>query len=374
MPRPGVEITTRAQPLPRSAPTDTGVWFVVGSVKAGSPSVPTLITSLAQYEQIFGARTDGTVLYDALDAYWRNGGGKAYVAGVSGATPDPIAALDLFNPELGPGQVSIPGAADTASHEALLDHAMKCNRVALCDSAGDEDATALEALTTPLATLDSASFGSLWAPWAILPGVTAGTTREVPWSAVQAGLITRNDGLNLNPNVPAAGINGVTTGVMDLTSRFTVDEYEALNDAGVDMARVVYGGIEAYGYRSLVDPDGADAAWLNFGNCRLRMAITAQSNAIAERYVFAQMDGRGKKTAQFGGDLRGMLTTYYERDALYGATFDDACYVDVGSNVNTPATMANGELHAVIEVRMSPFAELVVIEIVKVAITEALAA
>jgi hypothetical protein len=86
------------------------------------------------------------------------------------------------------------------------------------------------------------------------------------------------------------------------------------------------------------------------------------------------MDGRGKKIAQFGSELSGMLAGFYDVGALYGDTVDAAFQVDVGSSVNTPTTIANGELHAVLKVKMSPFAELVVIEIVRVALTEAIAA
>jgi hypothetical protein len=73
------------------------------------------------------------------------------------------------------------------------------------------------------------------------------------------------------------------------------------------------------------------------------------------------------KIAQFGGDLTGMLVPYYEAGALFGSSVDDAFYVDVGPTINTLATIAAGELHALLALRMSPFAEYVVIDIVKVA-------
>ena len=194
----------------------------------------------------------------------------------------------------------------------------------------------------------------------------------MPWSAVVAGIISRND-VSYTPNQAAAGVNGVSIYALDLTAVFTDQEYEDINYGGVDMARFRYGTIENYGYRSLVDPDSAAGAWLNFGNCRLNMGIVAGGGAIAERYVFSQLDGRGITIADFGGELSAMLVQYWEAGALYGATAREAFYVDVGSQVNTEATIAAGELHAVIACRMSPFAELVVIEIVKVSTTEALA-
>lgn len=430
MTRPGTEIISREQPVPRSAPTDTGVWYAVGATAIG-PTEPTLITSLTQYESVFGDRAGGTVLYDAVDAYFREGGARVYIAaipttptvllaesavdldsltraeldaiaeqngldpsdystkaeviaaieGANGHVPslqaatasDLIAALDRFNADLGPGQVSIPGGTDSASHTALLDHAESHNRIALLDAADNAAAASLIAAATALRSADNARYGSLWAPNAIIPGVAAGTTRQVGFSAIVAGLIARSDA-SYNPNVPAAGVNGLSRYATDLTYRYTDDEYQSLNEGGVDMARLIYGGVESYGYRTLVDPDGPQQTWLDLGNARLNMAIVAEADQIAERFVFSQIDGRGRTISQFGAELRAMLVPFYEADALFGATPDDAFFVDVGSQVNTPETIAAGELHAVIEVRMSPFAELVVIEIVKVATTQSIAA
>ena len=50
--------------------------------------------------------------------------------------------------------------------------------------------------------------------------------------------------------------------------------------------------------------------------------------------------------------------------ALYGDQPEDAFSVDTTS-VNTTATIANGEVHAIVRVRVSPPGEWVVIEIQK---------
>jgi hypothetical protein len=65
---------------------------------------------------------------------------------------------------------------------------------------------------------------------------------------------------------------------------------------------------------------------------------------------------------------------HFTDGSLFGddANGTDAFTVDVGPDVNTPTTLGNNELHAVIALRMSPGAELVVIEIVAVPVTQAL--
>lgn len=420
--RPGVDVISRAQPLPRSAPTDTGVAFMVGPT--GTTLAYGLVRSLTDYTNSFGARQTNAPSYDAADAFFREGGAQLHVSSTTGTTlqlapadlelmtraeldtlasskgidttglatkADVIAAiegadtqavstgvqaaLDRLTADLGPGQIfySDPALGSLIDDQtALLAHCVTHNRVALLSPA-DGTAAALEAAATALRADTNARYGALFAPSAVIPGVVGGTTRSVPYAAIVAGMIGRSDAV-YGPNVPAAGDQGQAAFATDLTSRYTDAEYQALNDAGCNMARLVYSGVRTYGWRTVVDPAGPSGVWLNFSNARLNMAIVAQAEAIGEHYVFSQLDGRGKTIAAFGGDLRGMLVPMYESGALYGETADEAFDVNVGPAVNTPTTISNGELHAVIQVRMSPFAEWVLIEIVKVATTQAIAA
>lgn len=407
---PGVDVISRAAPPPRTPPTDTGVTFIVGPTATGMTAASvTLVHSMTEYVALLGARTGGPVTYDAADVFFREGGSKLYISRTNPGTglleaaagegaavtkaakaiatavgeevpelqaadPTIAAALAAINADYGPGQVLIADptlAAVAANQSALLAHCAANNRVGLC-SCVDGTATALAAAGTALRSDTNARYGALFAPSAIVPGVTAGTTRTVPFSAVAAGIISRNDAV-YSQDQPAAGQWGQTVYTLDLASRFTDTEYQTLNDAGVDMARVMYGGVRLYGFRSLVDPV-ATPAWKAFTWSRLNMAIVAQADAIGERYVFSVLDGRGHTLSAFGGDLSAMLGDFWAADALFGATPEEAFSVDVGPSVNTPTTIANGELHAVLTVRMSPFAEHVVIEIVKVASNEALPA
>src|SRR5215471_10994818 len=429
MPRPGVDITSRAEPLPRSAPTDTGPLFLVGGTMTG-PTGPTQVRSITDFQNIYGARTNGQLLYDCVEAYFREGGSVLWISAVIGTTTfvqssdepsamtradldtlaaslgvvDPtsmankdeviaaiqaaqaaepqaaatpsalLAALDLFDKTLGPGQVAIPGLTTATDQSTVLQHCADRNRVALLDPPSTATtAAALVAAAAPLQSDTNARYGAMFAPYAVIPGVSGGTSRTVPYSVVEAGIIARSDVTN-NPNVPAAGANGVAVFATDLAQHYNDTDRETLNDGGVNAARLLWGGVETYGYRTLAKDGTPAATWLSLGWARLNMAIAAKAEEIGERYVFSPIDGRGRTIAAFGGDLRAMLAPYWEQDALYGATAEDAFQVNVGSGVNTPTTIANGELHAVLNVKMSPYAEWVEIEIVKVATTQALAA
>ena len=376
--RPGVDIVSSSLPPPRSAPTDTGVLFAVGAnTGTGPTNKATLITSLAQYQTVFGQRSDGPELYDAIDAFFREGGGKAWV--VIGATLTAATAatmLALFDPSLGPGQVVAPGGTDSATHTALLAHAAAANRIALCSAPVGSTKAQLLTLAGAQRSTGNGRFGALFAPGAVLPGVAPGTTRTIGMAPVAAGILSRNDRLSMNPNEAAAGVNGQAIYAIDLgqpVGTFSEQDYSDLNLGGVNMARLIYGGVRLYGDVTFVDRT-VDATWLQLSWARLNMAITADADQIGEGYVFSQIDGRGHTIAAFGADLRAMLLTYWQDGALYGETVDDAFMVDVGNQVNTDQTIANGELHAVLRVKMSPAAEWVQITIVKVATTEALAA
>lgn len=387
MARPGVVVTSRADAPPRSAPTDTSMGFMVGATEIGTKNVDTA-TSMTEYQAKFGVRTGFTDAYDAAEVFFREGGGKLTVSRLNGVgaeyeelveapkgkagadtqvvDPTITNALARFPRSMGPGQVFVVGTLAQAvdTQNALLDHAAANNRVALLEAPATSTATALAAIAAALRPSPNARYGALFAPAVTVPGVTAGTTRQVPASALLAGMIARNDA-SYSPNVPVAGDNGQSRFALAPTALYTDTERDTLNTAGVDLVRIMYGGVRAYGYRSLVDP--TTSAWAWFNNVRLNMAITALAEEIGERYLFAQIDGRRVTISQFGADLAGMLVPFYEAGSLFGESADDAFYVDVGPAVNTLATIAAGELHAVIGARMSPFAEYVVIEIVKVA-------
>lgn len=477
MTAPGVTVTVRDAAPPRSAPTDIDTWFVAGFAQMG-PATPQLLQSLDDYTSIFGDRVSYGLLYDALDAFFHEGGSKAYVSRVlgpspalatvnletgsstvslvvnaksygdwangyeivaasagpytltvkdadgntletspslttqqdavdwsatsayldivvgggsgipaaatgtlSGGTDDHADATDtewetaigLFSADLGPGQISMHGRTTAASHAAQLAHAQANNRIAILDYADTADAATLAAAAaTDTALGTEARYGAAFAPYATIPGIAGGTVRTVPYSAIAAGIIARNDRAGLSPNVPAAGIvNGVAQYALGLTQTYSAVDRATLNDAGVDVAIVKNGFVATYGYRTLVDP-ATDTEHVPLSNARLEMQIVAQAQAIGDRYVFAQVDGKGFTLSEFGGDLAAMLQAWYDARSLYGTTAADAYAVNVGSPINTDETAAAFQLNAQLLVRYSKFGEQVQVYITRTAITEAI--
>ena len=280
------------------------------------------------------------------------------------------AALAVFEADLGPGQVLYPGATDEDSHSSIAAHAAQNNRVALLDGTDTATAGTLLGEAADVTSSGNGKYAALFAPWATIPGLSAGSSRTVPYSAVQAGLIARSDGATGNPNIAVAGENGTARYVTGLTQSYSEADRETLNDAGVTIALLKFGQIRTYGTRSLANPKTQDN-WIQFQNGRLATYVAASAERIAESYLFDQIDGRRLKIAEFAGDLQGLLLPLYNLGALFGATPEEAFAVDVDS-VNTLESIADGELNAQIALKMSPAAERVTIEINKVRTQEAL--
>lgn len=479
MARPGTDIRLREVPPPRSAPSDTGTWFVAGLSEKG-PVEPVFIQSMSEFLAVFGVRVAYGLLYDACDVFFREGGRRvcisrvvgpaavnasrnlldgasaislvvsaigpgdwandvdvAVVAGGAGGTfvlvireagveversgdlvdtaaavawgqgssyvritqgasiLDPAVAaaalltggaddqasiteahwkiaLDKFVRNLGPGQVSYPGRTTTQAHTDLLAHASAYKgRVAYLDLA---DTGVKGTLITAAAAQRglNARFGGAFAPWHRVPGVAVGTYRTVPKSAIMAGITARNDA-GQSQNIAVAGEAGESVYTLALSQpEWNDTDRTELNLAGVNVTRNIYGGFRNYGFRTLVD-GVVDPNWVLLGGSRLITAIVAKGDGILERFVFDQIDGQGKLFSDLQAQLTAMLIPYFQEGSLYGTVPEEAFNVDVGPSVNTPTTIANHELHAVLAIRPSDMAEWVLLELVKVATTEAVA-
>lgn len=479
---PGTTIIERDSVPTRTPPVQTGTAFIAGFAEQG-PTAATLVRSLRQFTDTYGGRVAYATTYDAVEAFFREGGARAYISRVVGPAPvkasvildagatdtvqitardygtwqnglnvavtagdaggefkfvithdtdtgvsetspsfatvaaaaaldwsdyvvvsddtdsalDPdvvaaqpltsgtddnanatdaswVTALGMFGADLGPGQVLAPGRTTVQAHTDLLEHAEASNRFALLDLADTAVVVTLTAAAASIRALDNARHGQLLAPWAVIPGVASGTTRTIPYSAIQAGLCARLARSGLDEGEAAAGLTrGRSVFATGLSQEWPSGaDRETLNDAGVTIAKIdPTAGVVTYGNVTPVDPS-AHPLDREASTRRLVMAVGAKANEIAGRYVFGQVDGRGRLLGEFAGELAGMLLDYYRQDALFGETPNDAFLVDVGEAVNTPETLAAGELHATLALRASPNAEMVVVEIARTSITEAL--
>src|SRR5215831_2953000 len=433
--RPGVAVSILEIPSPVSVPLDTGTWFSLGLTDRGPANTPTLIQSLDQFNTAFGTRQSYSVLYDAVETFFRESGAQVYisrvvgpgatvgthplndagaavslnvnaigpgawsanykvavVSGVAGgsyqlqitdinnvvleqsgdlldqgsavtwsqysnyvritlgvstnipalAAPAALSAgnddrsnvadaqwqtaLDACSASLGPGQVSQPGRTSSTAYNQLTGHAQNNNRVALLDLPNSGTVATLVGAASGI----TSRFAAAFCPWVIIPGITTGTTRTVPPCALIAGLLGRNDPA-LGSNMPAAGNNGQAQYCTDLSQPDWNDASRTqLNASACNVIRRMFGGIRNYGWRSLVNPT-TDPSWVDFGNARLFMDLSAELDGIGENFIFQELDGQNGVTINsFHSALAGNLLNHYNAGDLFGDTPDQAFTVDTG--------------------------------------------
>jgi hypothetical protein len=476
LPGPDVQIVDSAPPA--SGPADTGTAFMVGladrGVVTGPITADLAVTSLADFTTKYGARQSYSMLYDAVEAFFAEGGNRVFISrfagpaatkasaavptagtkftataksvgawangptglsvgvasGVitvyengtavetspaqtdvttaqawstgsryiditpvgSGALTDtaPVnltggaddrtnatdtqrqAALDRFAKSLGPGQVLMPGDTRTQAHQMLATHANANNRFALLDA---PDTSTVGTITSTAATdralgRDLARHSQLLAPWVNALGTTAGTTRAIPPSAIQAGMIARSDSITGNPNRAIAGQNGISRFATSVRATFTDAERSTLADAGVTVIVASQFGAMTYDDVTLVD-QAAYPEWLGAGGNREIMALVSEALGVAGAHMFAQNQGPASLDA-FNGDLKAVCLRHKARGSLYGATPEDAFHVETGPTVNTPTTVQARQLKAALSVKLSPNNRQVTVQITNRPLTAAL--
>lgn len=475
MTRPGSVVSLLDTPSSVSIPTDTGTLFITGLTDRG-PVTPLLVQSITDFVNKYGDRQTYSSLYDYLETFFREGGSRAYVERIVGASAtkgvrnlldtdsavslittaigpgawsanykivvyvsgstfgikvtdtngvvledsgyldsqasavtwsqgsnyiritlgatallpiamsatamsaggddrssivdaDWVTGQNYFTADLGPGQIAQCGRTSSTAHTQLTDHATLYSRVALLDLT---DSVTVGTLTgaLPASHLRNAA---PWVPWAKIPALSgaAGSYRTVQMSAGIAGIIARNDPI-IGVNSTSAGKNGIFRYINGLSQPgWTDDQRQTLNTAGVNVVRSMLGGIRVYGWRSLADPVN-DQMWLNFGNARLYMALSAELSLVAEGYMFEDINT--ENIGGFNAALSGVMMFHFNNGDLYGDTAEESFTVDTGPTVNTAATAAALEMHGVVNVKMGVFAEYIPIQIVKRQITDVIAA
>jgi hypothetical protein len=283
-------------------------------------------------------------------------GGSADHAGVNDAAW--LAAQTAFDPELGCGQIAAFGRTTATGHRQLLAQ-WENNRVALLDAIDTPTAASITAQTAAIEDDENAKAGQLLAPWAVIDGIAPSTTRQVPYSAIQAGIIAR------------AGDRGVSKFAIGLTREYSKSDRDLLADNQVSLARHLPGQpVVTMDLLTVADPD-AYPLWTQFQNTRLIMYARAKAKQIGSKYHFEQIDGQHLVFERLKHDLVSELCRpLFAAQALYGATEEEAFRVDVGDQVNTELTITAGRILASVGLKVSPGARFVTIQLARTAINQ----
>ena len=302
-------------------------------------------------------------------------GGKAELGAATGVQL--LAALEKLPDDLGPGQVAAPNfSGSEEAHLAIMGHCALHNRRALLDHKKGATKAELITLATALsgAPEHRARFAILSGSWAIIPGQIGSTTRTVPYSGVQMGLIARSEANGNGPGKAVAGSKrGKVRWAQGLLTTFTKEERAELSAAGVTCAVLKNGVPTTFDNRTLV-AEATDPNWVGFSESRLVMAVRELARQVLEGYEFEDIDGHGYIFKDLEGEMGARACKpFYDANELYGATPAEAYAVNTGPEVNTEASIEAEEIKAQIAVRSARTGRFLSTEVVKVPISEAVA-
>lgn len=295
----------------------------------------------------------------------------AAVASLSSGTEDGgtidasamTAALADFGPELGAGVVAIPGQG-SGVQSGLLSHAGTHRRLAiLCGGSTDSVSTAA-AGSLALVANTYAAHGVYAYPWIKVPD-GSGNVRTISPEGYVAACRARA--------IAQVGVWRAPFGDI-ADARFVVEPVTIVSSANfttLEASRispiVVRAGVtKLYGFRSL-----AALAVYRLATVRDVQNVVA-TNALerAELFVGAPIDAKGGLFADLAAAIRADLAPMAKAGGLYarldpvtGQQLDPGYVVDVGSDVNTPATIAAGQVNARIGIRPAPAAEFIYIDV-----------
>ena len=314
----------------------------LGSTTTAPGNNPAVITdvALSAGTDDRGSITTQTVL-DALD---RNGG---------------------INPG---GAVAAPGWSATQVGAGLLAHSRKHNTVALLAGSVTDTPTTLANTADTLSKTGDGEYGALFHPWLTIPDGTR--TRNVSPEGAIAGVRAR---VHQNGfwRIPAGD-----PGVFRWVKSTVIPVDTALNNT---LAKSLVNGIATRGTRvgpynwSSLSTDRDNLGFLAARDVlnNLNVAITA----ALEPFVWSVIDYRQHLVGQVEAAVVGVLDPIAKADGFFplpsgdGTSTDPGYSVSVDTSIGSPTVVGANELVVRAAVRLAPYAQLISVEIIKVALT-----
>ena len=321
---------------------------------------PVMLTNWASFTTRFGQFSpDNATLAHAVFGFFANGGSRCYVVraatGADLTNPgDLLATLEAYDDV---SVVAVPGAVDSTSHQALVEHCVKLqDRIAILDG-GSPDSLDLTALTgiRPFGPSKEAAFAALYWPWILTAGPGTAITKVAPSGHV-AGVYARTDATRGVFKAPA---NEGLLGAVDVSYRVSRGEQDVLNPGGINVIRPFNGAIKVWGARTLADSTAAEFTYVS---TRRYLSFLRDSIIAGTDWVVFEPNSPSlwQKIVRNVGDF---LLGQWREGALFGETPAKAFYVRCDASTNPPEVRDLGRLVTEIGVAVVKPAEFVVFRI-----------
>ena len=278
---------------------------------------------------------------------------------------DTLLKIDEANllcvPDIVAKGVALADTQDVQSY--MIAHCEKViNRFAILDPAWEDLSKAFDPSLIIAQRNNMSSergMGSLYYPWIAISNPLGSGRIMVPPSGHIAGVYANNDNQFLVFKAPA---NEPITSALDLSRRLTDADQGPLNDLGINVIRSFPAqGILIWGARTIAPPDVTQ--W-RYNSVRRFTNFVEASLRDGTRFAVFEPNNL-TLWGQLKRLISGFLTTQWQAGALEGATAADAFKVVVDATLNTPQTIALGQVIVQITMFTTPPAEYVVLQIIQ---------
>ena len=345
--KPGVFVQKiRIQPQSIEGVSTSTAAFL-GETQTG-PTTPTLITSFAEYQRIFGGHfgVDKYLPY-AVEGFFVNGGKRCFVSSVNDL--DYASALAKFE-VVDASIIYVPNAqALTGLSDLLISHCERLrNRFVIFDSLKGQDSSSV---TKP----GDSSFAALYYPWIYVKDNLTGKLCLVPMGGHVAGIYVRND---IEAGVHKAPANQIVFGALGLDVTMKSYQQNSLNIQGINIIRNFPGkGLLLWGARSL----SSDPTKKYVNVCRLLIYLE-QSIKKGTAWVIFEPNNETTWT-KIKSTIDDFLTQEWSAGILLGAKKQDAFFINCDRTTMTQNDIDNGRINVIIGVAPVKAAELIIFRV-----------
>jgi phage tail sheath protein FI len=319
----------------------------LGETQTG-PSTPTLITSFAEYQRIFGGYfgVDKYLPY-AVEGFFGNGGKRCFVSSVNDL--DYSRALIKLE-EVDAPVIYVPNAQALAGlADLLISHCERLrNRFVIFDSLKGQDSSSV---TKPR----DSSFAALYYPWIYVKDDVTGKLCLVPMGGHVAGIYARTD---MEAGVHKAPANQVVHGALGTDIIMKSHQQDSLILQGINSIRNFPDkGLLLWGARTLsIDPT---KKYVNV--CRLLIYL---EQSIKKGTAWATFELNNETTwAKMKSTIENFLTQAWTDRMLLGAKKQEAFFVNCDRTTMTQNDIDNGRINVLIGVAPVKAAEFIIFRI-----------
>jgi uncharacterized protein len=334
-------------PIVGVATSTTGL---IGETSQGPVEQAMLVTSLSEYEQVFGGPQPGQELFLGASQFFTNGGRRAWVVrlGARGAAGirRGLAALDVVD-DL--GLLVLPGLSGGPTLAAAAAYARSRGTFFVGDPGGTRPATvtAVRAIRARDRGHVAVYFPRVRVPDPLQPG----STTLCGSSAGIAGLLARTD-IDRGVHAFTAGTGAHFQGAVGLAASVNYKAAATLRGQGVNTIRQIPNhGIVVWGARTVAGGLEQDEDWKYVPVRRTAIYIEESIEHGIEWVGFEPNDEPTWRALR--ESVAALLGELFRQGAFAGATPAEAFFVGCGSDTTTQRDIDNGVV--VIEIGFAPF-------------------